>query len=237
MKKKQIEKSDKKPSSSSEVDRFLAKVARTPSVTSETGRLVFGMDATASREATWDQASHLQAEMFADTAALGGLEIQLCYYRGFGEFSKSRWFRESAPLLRQMTAVYCLGGRTQLHKILEHCIAEATSRRIQAVVFVGDAMEEDVDELCHLAGNLGLLNVPVFVFQEGSDGLAEQAFRQIARLTQGAYCHFDSGSPRQLKELLGAVAVYAAGGRKALEDFSKRSGSSVQSITQQIKKG
>jgi hypothetical protein len=64
--------------------------------------------------------------------------------------------------------------------------------------------------------------VPVFLFQEGGDARAERAFREIARLTKGAYCRFDAGSARQLRELLSAVAVYAAGGRKALEAASGR---------------
>ncbi|MDK1023009.1 MAG: VWA domain-containing protein [Gammaproteobacteria bacterium] len=239
MKDKHIRKRDPTNSSNKAVDQFLNQVAKVPPAKTgaSAGRLIFGMDATASREATWDQASHIQAEMFADTAALGGLEIQLCYYRGFGEFSKSQWFKDSARLLKKMTSVFCLGGRTQLNRILQHCVEEATARKIHAVVFVGDAMEEAIDDLCHLAGKLGILNVPVFLFQEGYDPLAEQAFRQIARLTHGAYCRFDSSSPKQLKEMLGAVAIYAAGGRKALEDFSKGSGSSVQLITQQLKKG
>jgi hypothetical protein len=238
MKDKEIQKRDTGTSSISEVDQFLKQVAKIPPAKTGTaaGRLVFAMDATASREASWDQASHIQAEMFADTAALGGLEIQLCYYRGFGEFSKSPWFSNSAPLLKKMTSVFCLGGRTQLNRVLNHCVEEASRQKIHAVVFVGDAMEENIDDLCHIAGNLGILNVPLFLFQEGHDPLAEQAFRQIARLTQGAYCRFDSSSPKQLKELLGAVAVYAAGGRQALEDFSKKSGAAVKLITQQIKK-
>jgi len=238
MKNKEIKKRETGTSSNREVDQFLNQVAKIPPARTGTnaGRLVFAMDATASRESTWDQASHIQAEMFADTAALGGLEIQLCYYRGFGEFSKSHWFSDSAPLLKKMTSVFCLGGRTQLDRVLNHCVEEASARKIHAVVFVGDAMEENIDDLCHLAGNLGILNVPVFLFQEGHDPIAEQAFRQIARLTQGAYCRFDSSSPKQLRELLGAVAVYAAGGRQALEYFSKKSGAAVQLITQQMKK-
>jgi hypothetical protein len=80
-------------------------------------------------------------------------------------------------------------------------------------------MEEDVDELCQRAGELGLLGVPMFVFQEGREPKAELAFKEIARLTGGAYCRFDAGSAGQLRELLAAVAVYATGGRKALEDL------------------
>ena len=70
-------------------------------------------------------------------------------------------------------------------------------------------MEEDVDRLAKLAGELGLIGVPVFLFQEGREPKAERAFREIARLSRGAYCPFDAGSAKQLRELLTAVAVYA----------------------------
>jgi hypothetical protein len=96
-------------------------------------------------------------------------------------------------------------------------------------------MEEDVDELCHLAGQLGVLGVPVFMFHEGGDPVANHAFRQIAKLSGGAYCTFDSSSAQQLRELLSAVAVFAAGGRRALADYGKRTGGAVRQITSQVK--
>jgi hypothetical protein len=102
------------------------------------------------------------------------------------------------------------------------------------MVFVGDAMEESVDELCVKAGELGMLKVPVFMFQEGHDGIAEHAFREIARLTGGAWCRFDPGAAAQLRELLRAAAAYAAGGREALLRLSK-SGSGAARLLGQMK--
>jgi hypothetical protein len=77
-------------------------------------------------------------------------------------------------------------------------------------------MEENPDTLAHEAGELGRLGVPAFMFQEGHDREVEQVFRQIARLTRGAYCRFDPGAARQLAERLRAVAVYAVGGLTGL---------------------
>ena len=57
-------------SSSAEVNAFLTKVASLPKGSGD-GRLLFALDATASRQATWDSASHLQAQMFGEAAALG----------------------------------------------------------------------------------------------------------------------------------------------------------------------
>lgn len=228
-----------KTSSRSEIDAFLKKVAATPirKPAGQAGRLIFAMDATASREPTWDQACHIQAQMFEETAMLGGLSIQLCYYRGFKEFSASGWLTNKTDLQNRMLAVHCLGGHTQIGKVLQHAITETRQTKVDAVVFVGDCLEEEVDELCQLAGELGLHNVPVFLFQEGDYAVATRAFKQIARLTHGAYCPFDAGSAEQLRDLLSAVAVYAAGGRQALEKLSNRRGGVTRLLTRQISKG
>lgn len=224
-------------SNADQVSDFLAKVAATPSVRSASGRgrLIFAMDATASREPTWDRACDLQAEMFHATDGLGGLEVQLVFYRGFGECKASPWVTASDELVRRMVKVRCLGGRTQLRKVLRHAVKETDRRRVNALVFVGDCFEEDIDEVCDVAGELGVRGVPAFLFQEGMDQMATQAFRQVARLTGGAHCSFDLSSARQLREMLSAVAVFAAGGRVALEDYSKRSGSQVRQITNQLR--
>jgi hypothetical protein len=231
---------DKLPAQTSKsgVDAFLRKVAATPSVkpTGQRGRLIFAMDATASREPSWDRACHIQAQMFEETAALGGLDIQLCYYRGFREFEATGWLTTSKALLERMTKVHCAGGITQIARVLKHAATENTKKKVNALVFVGDCMEEDLDVLCNLGGELGLLGVPAFMFHEGQEPVAVRAFKEIARLTNGAYCSFDAHSAQQLRDLLSAVAVFAAGGRRALQDFSKRKGGVVQQLTHQVTK-
>lgn len=225
------------PSSQSEVDAFLRQVAATPAArtgaTGARGRLVFGLDATASRQPSWDRACQIQAEMFAAAAELGGLSIQLVFYRGFGECKASAWTDDARALLGKMTGVTCLGGRTQIARILKHSLKETARQRIDAVVFVGDCMEEDADALCHLAGELGMHGVPLFIFHEGGQAHAAATFRQMASLTRGAYCPFDAASADQLKQLLKAVAVYAAGGRPALERYGGES-AAVRLLTRQL---
>ena len=225
--------------SSDDVAAFLAKVARTPAGTAsgQRGRLIFAMDATASRAPAWDHAAQIQGEMFTETASLGGLEIQLVFYRGFGEFKVSPWLSRSGDLLRMMTSVFCLAGETQIGKVLHHTVNETRERKVNALVFVGDSIEEDVDRLGALAGELGLLGVPAFMFHEGDNPIAAFAFKQVARLTNGAYCRFDSSSAKVLRELLSAVAVFAAGGRRALEDMAKQRGGEILSIAHQVKGG
>jgi len=219
-----------------DVSAFLEKVASAPLIkpAGERGRLIFALDATASREPTWERACRIQGQMFAAASASGGLEIQLCYYRGYGEFDASPWLRQADDLVKRMTAVHCLGGYTQVAKLLRHAIGETRIKKVDAVVFVGDCMEENAERLCELAGQLGILTVPVFVFQEGPDPVAEQTFRQIARLTRGAFCHFDASSAQELRDLLNAVAVYASGGRRALEDYGRRRGGIALQLTHQM---
>jgi hypothetical protein len=226
-----------RPEASDPVESFLNEVARTPPPKPGAGRarLIFAMDATASREPTWDRASQVQGQMFLETAALGGLDVQLVYYRGFDECRASRWVGNPADLVRLMTGVFCLAGQTKIRRVLQHAVSETQKKRVNALIFVGDCFEENLDEVGQVAGQLGMLGVRAFVFQEGRHPEAERAFRHIAKLTGGAHCRFDSSSPGQLRDLLGAVAAYAAGGQQALADLSKRSGAQVKLLASQIK--
>ncbi len=214
-------------SSRAEVDTFLTQMRGLQPAGSGRGRLIFAMDATMSRQPTWDLALELQGDMFEAVKQVGGLDVQLVYFRGFRECQASKWVGDPAALARLMRKVHCEGGHTQIRKVLSHARHENETAKVNALIYVGDCMEEDVDQLSKLAGELGLIGVPVFLFQEGHDQRAERAFKEIARLSRGAHCRFDAGSARQLRELLTAVAVYASGGRKALQDYRASTQSSV----------
>jgi hypothetical protein len=172
--------------------------------------------------------------MFAEAASVGGLAIQLVYFRGFGEFSSSDWKTDAADLARDMTGVACRSGATQLVRVLSHALAETRREKIDAIVYVGDCFEEEPEEALLRAGELALHGTPAFVFHEGNDASAAKVFKDIARLTRGAYCAFNRFSAKQLAELLRAVAVYAAGGRKALDAHAARSGGAARLLTQQL---
>jgi hypothetical protein len=226
-----------------EVEAFLQAAARVPAyrdakpvrATQPKGRLIFALDATASRQPTWDQACDIQGEMFAATASLGGLAVQLAYFRGMDEFHATPWANDSRSLIDYMAHVRCLRGLTQIERVLAHAVEEAKRQRINALVYVGDSMEELPDGLKALAGELGLLGVPVFIFHEGDDPIAADIFRHIARLTRGAYLSFDSSSPRLLRDLLAAIAIYAVGGHAALRDFSRTASEEVRRLTHQLR--
>jgi hypothetical protein len=213
---------EREPSTSEDIAAFVTKAkAMSPFASGSKGRLVFALDATMSRQPAWDMACTLQADMFREAASLGSLDIRLIYYRGFNECRASGWISDSAVLAKLMGKIDCRGGNTQIGKVLSETRREAVASGVRAMVFVGDAMEENVDELCVKAGELGLLKVPVFMFQEGRDASVERAFREIARLTGGAWSRFDPGAAAQLRELLRAAAAYATGGREALLRLSR----------------
>ena len=212
------------PSPRADIDAFIqrARTLAPPVESGKRGRLIFALDATMSRQPTWDTACRLQGEMFREAGAIGGLDVQLLYFRGLNECRASRWVSDGAGLGDLMARIQCQGGHTQIGKVLSHARKESDKAKVQALVYVGDAMEEAIDDLAVAAGELGLRGIPAFMFQEGHDPIAEQAFREIARLTRGAYCRFDLSAAGELAELLRAAAAYAAGGIKALGDLSKR---------------
>ncbi len=224
-------------SARAEIDQFLHRVKSLgPAVEpGRRGRLIFALDATMSRQPTWDSACRLQADMFREAAAVGGLDIQLVYYRGLAECRASPWVAEAGRLGALMARIDCRGGHTQIGKVLAHARRENDDRKVAVLVFIGDAMEEPLDELCAAAGELGLRNVKAFMFQEGYDKVCEQAFREIARLTGGAFCRFAPGAAHELAELLRAAAAYAAGGMKALAELKARQSTGAVRLLEQLK--
>jgi len=200
-----------------EIDRFLGAAKQlAPLATGQAGRLVFALDATMSRQPSWDLACSLQSRMFEVAAASGGLAVQLVYFRGIAECRSSGWLGEPQRLTGLMSRISCEGGQTQIARVLRHIRDEARAVPIRAFVFVGDAMEEDVDTLAALAGELGLRGIRGFLFQEGHEPAASTAFATIARLTGGVHARFDVSAPGSLLDLLRGAAAYASGGREAM---------------------
>ena len=218
-------------SSSREISAFLRKGRDIAEFVEKQPRLLFAIDATASRQPTWDRACHLQQEMFRASGKVATLAVQLCYYRGLAEFRASPWLTDSAALARLMGRVHCEGGHTQIARLLRHARNEHGKTGVRALVFIGDAVEESPDTLCELAGQCGILKLPLFLFQEGRDPQVEQTFRTMARVSGGAYARFDSSSADVLAGLLGAVASYVRGGRAALEELS---GDSAKLLLEQL---
>ena len=163
------------------------------------GRLIFALDATMSRQPTWDTACRLQADMFREAAAIGGLDVQLVYYRGLAECRASGWVSEADRLADLMERIDCRGGHTQIGKVLAPCAARDAKhqgagaglrRRRHGGVARRSLRGGGRARAARRAG----LHVP----GRRTMPVAEQAFREIARLTRGAYCRFDPGAAHEL---------------------------------------
>ncbi len=205
---------------SKDIDAFLNTAKRLPTCSrrqEETHRIMFALDATASRQPTWDMACSLHSELFLAAREVGEVAVQLLFYRGLGELRKSPWITSKRKLLRLMQRVSCAGGMTQIGRLLREAAREATTQPVKALIFVGDCFEEPEDEVLALAGKLALLNTPVILLQEGHVPQASMVFAKIARLTGGAHLPFASGSAEHLRRLLGAAVSFAVGGRELLE--------------------
>jgi hypothetical protein len=203
------------PSNKKEVAAFFEK----PEPGQRRGRLAFIIDATGSRQPSWDLAMKLQGEMFAAAVKFGALDLQIVYFRGMaasdsGECQSSRWSCSERELINFMSRIDCRTGETQIQRALLRVEHEHRQRPIDACAYVGDCCEEEPSALYDVAQRL---DVPMFVFGENADPHATPIFQELARITGGAYAPFDSGSAAQLRELLRAVATYAAGGLAALK--------------------
>lgn len=209
--------------SPADVANFLSKAREIGKTASGgAGRIVLALDATMSRQPSWDLACKLQGEMFDAVGKTAGLSVQLVYFRGLGECRASRFVQDTGSLKDLMTQIDCRGGHTQIGKVLTHCLKETARKKISAVIYIGDALEEPIDDLCDRAGRLGMLGVPIFFFQEGHDGATEKGYREMARLSRGAWFRFDRNAAATLGRLLSSIAVYATGGLKALESRGSR---------------
>src|SRR3982075_2349916 len=115
-----------KTSASEDIAAFVAKArAMSPHAPGARGRLVFALDATMSRQPTWDMACALQADMFREAASLGSLDIRLVYYRGLSECRASGWISDREELAKLMCKIECRGGNTQIGKGLSEARREA----------------------------------------------------------------------------------------------------------------
>jgi hypothetical protein len=180
---------------------------------------MFALDATASRAPTWAIARDLQANMFREAAPLGHLDVQLVYYRA-GECRASKWVSSGEQLAQLMNRIECEAGYTQIGRVLTHALRENEKAAVRALVFIGDAMEEQIEGLAAMASKLGTLGVPIFLFQEGRDPAARKACRLLALKSGGAYFEFNPNTSRaieQLSDQLNAVARLAVGDVEALQ--------------------
>jgi hypothetical protein len=200
-------------------------------------RVIFGLDLTSSREANLRKAREATAAMFGAIKGIGTVALKLVYYRGDDECRVSRWHDDPDVLDRYMRELSCEPGKTQIARLLRFVLTE--NDPVSAVVFVGDHIEDNPDELVAMAPIFGQRGIPVFVFHETSmfDSRASAAkpiFQRLAERSGGAYCEFKSSSGGAVRELLTQVAAFSAGGRAGVRQIEGPNTREAQQLQERL---
>src|SRR5262245_56874623 len=116
-------------------------------------RLIFCLDATASRQPMWDMAAQLQSQMFEEAAKIGDLAVQLVHYGG-DEFRHTPWLSDAHELVGEMHKIRCTAGATQIGRTLAHIKSENEREKVNGAVLVSDACEEFQGALYEAARDL-----------------------------------------------------------------------------------
>ncbi len=198
--------------------RVASSAVGTPDATASTPgrpRLVFGFDATASREPAWETARQVTDTLVR--AVPGQLDVALAVHGG-GTLHTFTDFTSNPNTLRDRAAsIRCRSGATRLLAILQRALA---APGVRAVTYIGDVYEESPTRGRRLADEMGRRGTKLFVLHDVADWTARrdaEIFLDLARRTGGCVLPFDASAPDRLRELLAAVAVYAVGGTKLLK--------------------
>ena len=175
------------------------------------------------RRSIWDQAKVLQADMFREAAGIG-LEMKFAYYgpevAGGVRNCRitARWISDADDMAAVMGRAECVCGcYIHISRVLEQALKETQERSVQAIVIIGDAFHDDLDEAAILAMKLRRAGTKVFMFQEGYNPVTEHSFKFLAEVSGGAYFQFEASTQQRLAEMLKAVSHFATGGKEALE--------------------
>ncbi|MCD8566387.1 MAG: VWA domain-containing protein [Alphaproteobacteria bacterium] len=183
------------------------------------GRVGFIIDATGSRESTWNEAQKIQTDMFSSVAGKGGLKLKLTHFGG-STLSVHEWMDDPNAVASKMKEVSCMLGLTQIIKALEAFLVDNPKEAASSIILVGDSFEENIEELGPFCEKLKNQGTKVFSFLEGDDLQAKQAFSMLSEKTGGAFAVFGKDMP--LEDLCQGVALMAVGGTAALRHLKNK---------------
>ncbi len=179
-------------------------------------RLVFAVDATASREPAWAAARQVTDALVK--ALPGELDVALAVHGGSRVHTFTAFTDDAKTLRDRAAGVVCQAGMTRLLPIL----AAALKRPgVRVVIYIGDVFEESVAHGRQLADAMGAQATRLIVLHDTADPAARrdaEVFWDLAKRTGGCVLPFDASAPAGLRDLLSAVAAYAVGGEKLLRE-------------------
>jgi hypothetical protein len=179
-------------------------------------RLIFGFDATASREPAWAMARQVTDALVR--ALPGELDVALAVHGGSRLHTFTPFTANPNTLRDRAASISCIPGRTQLLSILSRSFA---APGVRVVIYIGDVYEESPGRGRQIADAMGRAGIKLIVLHDVADWTARrdaELFLDLARRTGGCVLPFDANAPIRLRELLAAVAVYAVGGEALLEE-------------------
>jgi hypothetical protein len=179
-------------------------------------RLIFGFDATASREPAWAAARKVTDALVK--ALPGELDVALAVHGGSMLHTFTEFTSDPNRLRDRAAGISCISGMTRMLPILSRALSNPG---VRVVVYIGDVFEESPVRGRKLADAMGLKGIKLIVLHDTADWNARrdaEVFLDLARRTGGCVVPFDANAPARLRELLAAVAVYAVGGTEMLEE-------------------
>jgi hypothetical protein len=192
--------------------------------TARSGRLLFGVDLTSSRQPSFNQAQRAMTAMFETIKTIGAIAVKLIYFRGMNECRESKWYDDPRILIESMRRLSCDAGITQIARLLSLALSE--EGQVSGLVFVGDHCEDGADAVLTLAEKLGQRSMPIFVFHECADDdhaslLAKPIFKGMAEVSGGVYVEFKLNSSDVLRELLIGMGAFVTGGCEGLSQIPR----------------
>src|SRR5580658_5305311 len=179
-------------------------------------RLVFAVDATASREPAWKAARQVTDALVK--ALPGELDVALAVHGGSRVHTFTAFTNDAATLRDRAAGVSCEAGLTRLLPILSASLKQPS---VRVIVYIGDVFEENLSHGRNLADSLGQRGTKLIVLHDTADPSARrdaELFWDLAKRTGGCVLPFDASAPGRLRDILSAVAVYAVGGEKLLRE-------------------
>lgn len=180
-------------------------------------RLVFAVDATASRSATWASAQTITDRMF--DAIPGALDVALEVHGGGNVHTFTGFSADLHEFRKRASRVRCTSGHTRLVDLMQRTL-DAGGVRVMS--YIGDAFEESADEAFELADRFKHFGIKAVILADQADVSTMLIFEEIARRTGGAVLDFRSGDLDLMGEVLAGVAALAVGGRGMLESNSSK---------------
>src|SRR5487761_2581966 len=177
-------------------------------------RLVFGFDATASREPAWATARQVTDALVR--ALPRALDVALAVHGGSRLHTFTDFTADPNALRDRAAGITCQAGMTRLLPILQRSLENPG---VRVVIYIGDVFEESPRRGRTLADEMGRHGMRLIVLHDAGDWMARrdaEGVLDLARRTGGCVLPFDASAPDRLRDILGAAAAYAVGGAALL---------------------